>query len=261
MRDYTSPLKFRQMGAGCRDGQQGFTLIEMSIVLVIIGLIIGGIVKGQEVVAGARMKSQVAQVDAIKGAVFTFQDKYQFLPGDYKAHVALTTNSAIDGNEDGFISTTGTASPQPVADTQDVSDASSYEANGAWIHLAAANLLAGIQLQGTTPTMSSATAAWYGGRVGNSFLWLSSFSSYGSVAPMVRLQGGTGAPSAILREQDAYALDLKFDDGVPATGAIVANSVTSNGCTQNASSTNAGTYALNGSNAQNLSCAINFLID
>ena len=62
---------------------QGFTLIEIAIVLVIIGLLLGGVLKGQELITGARVRNLISQQDGIKAAFFGFQDRYRALPGDY----------------------------------------------------------------------------------------------------------------------------------------------------------------------------------
>jgi prepilin-type N-terminal cleavage/methylation domain-containing protein len=64
--------------------QKGFTLVELAIVMVIIGLLIGGILKGQELIQNARVTATMAQVQAIKAATIAFQDRYNGLPGDFK---------------------------------------------------------------------------------------------------------------------------------------------------------------------------------
>ena len=55
----------------------GFTLIEIAIVLVIIGLLVGGVLKGQELITGARVRNLISQQDGIKAAFFGFQDRYR----------------------------------------------------------------------------------------------------------------------------------------------------------------------------------------
>ena len=62
--------------------QGGFTLIELSIVLVIIGLIVGGVLVGRDMIRAAELRSIVTDVERYKTAVFTFQEKYNALPGD-----------------------------------------------------------------------------------------------------------------------------------------------------------------------------------
>src|SRR5574340_735598 len=63
--------------------QGGFTLIEIAIVLVIIGLLLGGVLKGQELITSARVRNMISQQDVIKAAYFGFLDRYRALPGDY----------------------------------------------------------------------------------------------------------------------------------------------------------------------------------
>jgi len=121
--------------------QQGFTLVEMAIVLVIIGLIVGGILKGQEIVNNGRLKIQVSQIDSIKAAVNTFVDQYNYYPGDFKASGTLfpAANVTFDGDENGIIGVTGSETPYTDAASIGLAD----EPNKAWVQLSAANLLAG----------------------------------------------------------------------------------------------------------------------
>ena len=63
--------------------QGGFTLIEIVIVLVILGLLMGGVLKGQELITSARVRSVTSLMDGVKAAFYGFQDRYRGLPGDY----------------------------------------------------------------------------------------------------------------------------------------------------------------------------------
>src|SRR3954468_10609989 len=87
--------------------QRGFTLIEMSIVLVIIGLIVGGILKGQELIDSARQKNLISQIDGVKAGVTTFVDRYKALPGDFSRASTVINSVLTGGNEDGQIGTAG----------------------------------------------------------------------------------------------------------------------------------------------------------
>jgi prepilin-type N-terminal cleavage/methylation domain-containing protein len=62
--------------------QSGFTLVEIAIVLVIVGLLLGGVLKGQELIAGARVKSLISDFNNISVMVYTYQDKYRGFPGN-----------------------------------------------------------------------------------------------------------------------------------------------------------------------------------
>ena len=88
--------------------QQGFTLIELSIVLVIIGLIVGGILVGQDLIKAAEIRATVAQVEKYNAAVNTFRTKFNAIPGDISATQATafglfteTTLGNTAGHEDG----------------------------------------------------------------------------------------------------------------------------------------------------------------
>ena len=62
--------------------QSGFTLVEIAIVLVIIGLLLGGILKGQEMITQARIKNVINDFNGITAAYFSYQDRYRAIPGD-----------------------------------------------------------------------------------------------------------------------------------------------------------------------------------
>jgi prepilin-type N-terminal cleavage/methylation domain-containing protein len=78
--------------------QKGFTLVEIAIVLVIIGLLLGALLKGQEMISSAKIKRVVKQADEIRAAALTYQDLYKYLPGDDPATVGLQV-----GNGDGLV--------------------------------------------------------------------------------------------------------------------------------------------------------------
>ena len=85
--------------------EAGFTLIELSIVLVIIGLIVGGVLVGQDLIRAAEIRATITQVEKFNTAVNTFRDKYGAIPGDMNNGVAqtfgFTSRSGLAGQGDG----------------------------------------------------------------------------------------------------------------------------------------------------------------
>src|SRR5215831_882779 len=67
-----------------KKAQAGFTLVEIAIVLVIIGLLLGGILKGQEMITQAKIKNVMADMTGVSAAMYGYQDRYRALPGDDK---------------------------------------------------------------------------------------------------------------------------------------------------------------------------------
>ena len=87
-----------------KTAQKGFTLVEIAIVLVIIGLLLGGILKGQEMITQAKIKNVIADVTGVSAAMYGYQDRYRALPGDDKgatrwagAPVSVAPQVAGDG--------------------------------------------------------------------------------------------------------------------------------------------------------------------
>jgi prepilin-type N-terminal cleavage/methylation domain-containing protein len=182
--------------------QTGFTLIEIAIVLVIIGLLLGGVLKGQELITGARVRNLIQQQDGVKAAYFGFLDRYRGLPGDYSGAAANITGSTQSGDGDGQIEASNTASI--------------VESILAWEHLAKSGFINGSYVYAGTQTDGSNPKNPYAG-----FMQLIYDGLYGtgtSTTPAGlrhNLKTGPNIPVEIIAE-----LDRKVDDGSPYTGAF-----------------------------------------
>jgi prepilin-type N-terminal cleavage/methylation domain-containing protein len=172
--------------------QSGFTLIEIAIVLVIIGLLLGGILKGQELITSARVRNIIAQMDGTKAAFFGFQDRYRALPGDFTAATTQITGATQNGNGDGQI--TGT------------------EAIAVWDHLSHAGFINGTFVYAAAESETTTPNNPYGAR-----LQLIYDNVYADAAPTARTNLKTGAqiPVNILAE-----IDRKVDDGNALRGTM-----------------------------------------
>ena len=81
--------------------QKGFTLVEIAIVLVIIGLLVGGILKGQELINSARVRNLADTNSGIQAAYYGFIDRYRQVPGDMDQNLAqnaIGTPVSVGGN-------------------------------------------------------------------------------------------------------------------------------------------------------------------
>ncbi|MDH5425247.1 MAG: prepilin-type N-terminal cleavage/methylation domain-containing protein [Gammaproteobacteria bacterium] len=133
--------------------QSGFTLVEIAIVMVIIGLLLGGVLKGQEVITNAKIKNINNDVSGISAAIYSYQDRYSALPGDdaaADAHVNggvpsdnTAGGTAGDGIIDGNYNDNGTLAGAVPTDS---------ESALAWQHLRAAGLMTGDALSDMSPT-------------------------------------------------------------------------------------------------------------
>jgi prepilin-type N-terminal cleavage/methylation domain-containing protein len=189
----------------------GFTLIEIAIVLVIIGLLLGGVLKGQELITGARVRNLISQQDGIKAAFFGFQDRYRALPGDYAAANANIANvcATCNGNGNGRIETAATPPSGVTIFAQ--------EQILAWNHLTSAGFLNGsYAASGTTPSDSNNAKNPY-----STYLQIVYDGIYGigvAATPSAakhNLKTGTQVPVEIIAE-----VDRKVDDGNPLTGGF-----------------------------------------
>jgi prepilin-type N-terminal cleavage/methylation domain-containing protein len=180
--------------------QSGFTLVEIAIVLVIIGLLLGGILKGQEMINQAKIKNLINDFNGISAAMYSYQDRYRALPGDdlnaatrWAGSVAGTGN----GQFAGVYNTVLVATPTVAQET-----------NLFWWHLRLAGFVPGTTAPGPAAGQQPNNAA--GGIVG--------------------VQTGAGAATlgftsnilctSNLPDKIAIAIDAQMDDGVYNTGQV-----------------------------------------
>jgi prepilin-type N-terminal cleavage/methylation domain-containing protein len=191
--------------------EAGFTLVEIAIVLVIIGLLLGGILKGQEMITQAKIKNIINDFNGVTTAVTSYQDRYRALPGDdQNATTRWVTQAPASGNADGIIqglynaNNTGGTNGAP---------ASAGESNLFWQHLRVAGFVAGLT-QGTGSGTPPPNAA--GGIIGVE----SGTSTTGLGFPSLMVC------SSNIPDKVAIAVDTQMDDSNSATGQIRAQAQT-----------------------------------
>jgi prepilin-type N-terminal cleavage/methylation domain-containing protein len=181
--------------------QSGFTLVEIAIVLVIIGLLLGGILKGQELINSAKVKNLANDFRTIPTYIYAYQDKFKSLPGDDAAVASHVTG--------GTAGTGGTLGNGVIEGAWNVAETGTVESNIFWQHVRLANLAAGP----TTPAAGFAPTNAVGGRIGIS----------SATAAQLQISGMAGTyqicSSGILGKF-AKQLDIQMDDGNTAAGSL-----------------------------------------
>ncbi len=181
--------------------QSGFTLVEIAIVLVIIGLLLGGILKGQEMITQAKIKNIINDFNGITAAMNSYQDRYRSLPGD-DLSAATRWTGAVAGNGDGQYGTPS-ATANNYNQLLSAAPVAGQETNLFWWHLRLAGFVAG-------PTTGTAAGQ----------------QPTNASSGMIGVQtGGMGFTSNIvcssnLPDKIAISVDTQMDDG-SATGGQV----------------------------------------
>jgi len=179
--------------------QKGFTLVEIAIVLVIIGLLLGGILKGQEMITQAKIKNVVADFSGISAAYYGYQDRYRAIPGDdpnavtrWGATVSGTSTEVGNGRISGKYNSTTDGDESRIW----------------WDHLRRAGFVAG---NGFAQPFNAVTGM-IGVQTGD--------GTGGSPGTALGGFGGLIICSAGLPDKIAIAVDTQMDDGIIATGTV-----------------------------------------
>ncbi len=204
-----------------RSNKSGFTLVELSIVMIIIGLLIGGVLKGQELYNNAIIAKVASSFTSSEAAVETFYDMYKANPGDFR-RASQTWIGADNGNGDGYI------------DDESFNDPVLIEEGLVFQHLSKADLIPG----GYTGRLD-ANGLWVGGVTGPGFdMGQGSFSLgwIGAAPNPTTWYGQSGHSFVFGKTQGRYPtgpllsgietrkLDQKIDDANPTSGRLIAAS-------------------------------------
>jgi prepilin-type N-terminal cleavage/methylation domain-containing protein len=225
--------------------QCGFTILELSIVLVIIGLIVGGVLVGRDLIEAAAIRAQISQIEKYQAAVHAFQLKFNALPGDIAdpnaSAFGFTPRGPFAGQDDGNGLIEGVPANAAAANS------GWYDFGGEtemfWVDLTVANLVDGgfSQNNMTAPPASVALAAvgkyFPAARIGNGnyiYVWSGGWQWWATRsdgANYFALSAVVGSPvgwvgmiasNTTLTVQQAYNIDSKIDDGLPQSGWVMA---------------------------------------
>ena len=218
--------------------KHAFSLVELSIVLVILGLLTGGIIAGQSLIRAAELRSIVTQYEQYSVAVRNFQDKYDALPGDLSTATSIWGAAHATPATCRTTASTGTETCNGNDDKGVIDNAGSNESYRFWQHLSNAGFIEGRYsgvTDGSTAYSSTATnspasklpnsywfawrwASFPAGAVGTMF-----DVPYNNVLTFGSLIANTWPAGPTLEPEESWNLDTKIDDGKPAKGNLIAN--------------------------------------
>ena len=190
--------------------QSGFTLIEIAIVLVIIGLLLGGVMKGQELINSAKVKNLAADFKNTSLYIYSYQDKYKALPGD-DALAASHVTGATTATTHALAGTLGDGRIDGKWDDYAIGS-KGEESYLFWQHVRKAGIATGIE--DVNDTTGYPPRNTLGGLIGVT----NSVATKG--LPIAGLPGSYIICSGNVQGKFAKQLDIMMDDGATSTGSM-----------------------------------------
>lgn len=215
--------------------RRGFSLVELSIVLVVLGLLVGAVLSGQSLIRAAELRSLTTDYSKFSAATHTFRDKYFALPGDMTnatqfwgvaagdgiavnapcRNTATTDGRTCNGDGDGLVSCT-------------LPGCTFYEMNRFWQHLSNAALIEGNYVGAPSPSYFEIERNVPRARIASNASWLALHYSAiaGTTTSFADLGGnrfGISGATYILKPEEAWNIDVKLDDGRPNTGFMISS--------------------------------------
>lgn len=241
--------------------QAGFTLVELAVVMTVIGLITGGVLKGQEMISNARVKATITQIHEMTTAVIAFQEIYGALPGDLKTadrSVPGCTGYCGAGNGNGIIGRPnlngngGRGVFDAISSQAGTTNMPEVETTWFWQHLMLTGLITGVEVAdpnkpqwGVTHPKAPLPGGLHIGYLstgkplepemvsGHYIAFRAEMDGLPGGIPSIAFISGFSSGTLATSPFMAQNIDIKLDDGRPLKGRIVAPSLVGFGCLPN----------------------------
>lgn len=242
-----------------KNKRSAFSLIELSIVLIIIGLLIAGITGGASLIKSSELRSVMGEARGFSVAVNAFFTQFDGLPGDYDT--SLSSNDGVGDGDDIIEYVNALNRGEGLEAWRDlfVTGAVSEVVKYTTLTTAAAGIVPSVIPGSDIPSSKIKSAGW----VFDSWdsdsqnvvvITGATTSTNPSTSNTLPANGQSAVFTGVIAPTDALSIDVKSDDGVPNTGVVRAIATSASTCFDNAASS----YRVANSNKE---CAMSFSVD